>query len=94
MSRRPRRPSRDPAVTGPLQLGLVIVPEPGRLADALASLRASQRVSLGPTQGHRIPATAISAAGHDEALLEELTTLEGVLHVDVAFAQLLEDETP
>ncbi len=91
--RRSPRQDKPPSVTGDLQLGLVIVPEMGRLEDALESLRACALVKLGPTSGHRIPATAVAAVGEDEALLEQLVSLDGVMHVDVAFAQVVEDET-
>ncbi len=88
-----RRRNRHATVHTPVQLGLVIMPEASRLSDAIASLRTLPHVTLGPPQGHRIPATTVTMAGRDEALLDGLRALDGVLHVDAVFAHFLEEES-
>ncbi len=78
-----------PAPAGDLYLGLVVLPEPGRLASAIESLTGFSGIEIAAPANHRIPAFAQVPVGRDEALLEEIRRLPDVLGVDVAFAQFV-----
>lgn len=84
-----RRVARDEAS---LVLGLVILPMPGKVEEACTHLRRQSQVELGEPQDCRVPATAETAPGEDEALIARLEALPGVLRVEVVCAQLLSEE--
>jgi hypothetical protein len=86
--------SRIAAASSDLYLGLVVLPQPGQLALAQAALRDAGDIEVAPAEGHRIPAFAKVAVGEDEALLEKIRRTPHVLGVDVAFAELVSEESP
>lgn len=92
-SPRPPRGPR-PELSGDLYLGLVILPAPGRLAYALQALATLPALEIAEPEGHRVPAFAQVPSGLDEALLAQIIGLPDVLGVDVAFAQLVSEDTP
>jgi nitrate reductase NapAB chaperone NapD len=85
-------PLNAPLAEANLVLGLVVLPAPGRVDEALSALRAEPTLELGPLEGHRIPVVAECALRQDEALMSRLRTLPGVMAVEVAFAQVLSEE--
>src|SRR5690606_23800093 len=74
-----------------LGLGLVILPKPGLLEQALEELSHEESLELGAPNGHRIPASAWCEAGADEQLIAHLEGLSAVLKVDVVYAQIIEE---
>ena len=76
-----------------LCLGLVILPEPGRMGDLVDVLRERDDVEIGEPQVHGLPASAFAPVGADEALIARLEALAPVLRVEVVFAQTLNEES-
>lgn len=76
-----------------LVLGLVILPRPGSLAQAIAALTDRADINLGPRDKHRLPAVAETRIGQDDELLREVRALPGVMHVDIVFAQVVAEES-
>jgi nitrate reductase NapAB chaperone NapD len=81
-----------PLAEADLVLGLVVLPAPGRVDEALAALCADPKLELGTLQGHRIPVVAECALREDEALMQRLRALPGVMAVEVTFAQVLSED--
>lgn len=75
-----------------LILGLVILPNPGCRALAIATLAGCRNIELGPIENHRVPAVAETYFGKDKAMLDDICALPGVMHVDVVFAQTIAEE--
>lgn len=82
-----------PLTEAELVLGLVVLPAPGGLDEALEALAAEPALELGELQGHRIPVVAECALGEDEALIQRLHALPGVMAVEVTFAQVLHEDS-
>ena len=76
-----------------LCLGLVVLPEPGRMDDLVAVMRSLDELEIGEPQAHGLPISAVTEIGADEALLARLEALPPVLRVEVVFAQTLLEET-
>ena len=83
-------------MNGTLCLGLVVLPKPGCVGEAISELSAESTIELGPIEAGstRLPACAFCPVGADEALLARLETLPHVLRVDVVFANILEENLP
>jgi hypothetical protein len=71
-------------------LGVIVVCEFGRDAEVAEVLAKDPRIELGQAQAGGIPGSVITKLGHDEQLLQELTTTQYVLAIEVVYAQELE----
>lgn len=87
-----RSPGTDRIAAQPLCLGLVIVPAPGKLAEAADAVKGLGEIELGEPQRRGLPASVFTTVGEDRELIGRIEELSSVLSVEVAFAQALGEE--
>lgn len=75
-------------------LGIVITAAFERRSEALVQLRQFEAVELGRPSGNRLPGCVVVRRGHDKELIEKIEALPAVARVEVAFAQVIEEESP
>jgi hypothetical protein len=74
-------------------LGLVLFVEYGQLARTIPQLRQEEDLDIGAPTDHRIPACIVVPQGQDRAFVTHLESLPGIMKVDVAYAEILDERS-
>lgn len=73
-------------------LGIVITIAHKEQSTAIEQLKDIGSLELGTIQDHRMPASIITKRGLDREVIAAIEALPAVLRVDIAFAQVIEEE--